>query len=89
MVRIGDTLQLDNGKLASVITIMTAKKTGLYAPFTPSGTLIVNGVQTSNFIAFRDDDTLEIAGFDTGLTYQFLAHMLELPQRLWCRYISS
>ena len=89
MVRIGEKLQLANGKSDVVIEITGTEMTGAYAPFTPSGTLIVNGVKTSNFIAFQDNDTLEIAGFDTGLTYQFLAHTFELPHRLWCGYISS
>jgi hypothetical protein len=89
MVRIGDKLQLANGEYDAVIGITGTEMTGAYAPFTPSGTLVVNAVKTSNFIAFQRSETLFVAGVDTGLTYQFLAHSFELPHRLWCRYISS
>ena len=62
---------------------------GAYAPFTPAGAVVVNGVRASSFIALQDSETLKIAGIDTGLTFQFLAHTFERPHRLWCRHLSN
>lgn len=88
-VRVGDKLQLASGLYDDVRTVQIVVREGAYAPFTASGALIVNGVKASSFIAFQDSETLQIAGVDTGLTFQFLAHASEAPHRVWCQYFSS
>jgi hypothetical protein len=88
-VKVGDKLVLADGELATVKAIRVVQKQGAYAPFTASGTVIVNGVKASSFVSFQDSETLQVAGIDTGLTFQFLEHTFERPHRLWCRYVSS
>lgn len=88
LVQIGDYLVLADGALSLVQDIARVVRKGAYAPFTPSGTIVVNGVKASSFVAFQGLETLTIAGVDTGLTYQFLAHAFEGPHRTYCRYFS-
>jgi hypothetical protein len=89
MVKAGDSLELANGDLSKVISTKSVTKKGAYAPFTSSGNIVVNGVKASTFVAYQDSETLLIGGFNTGLTYQFLAHASELPHRMWCSFFFS
>lgn len=86
---VGDTVEIASGGLVTVTSISVVRKKGAFAPFTDSGTVIVNGVKASSFIAFQNSSTLEIAGIDTGLDFHFLAHTFERPYRFWCRHLSS
>jgi hypothetical protein len=88
-VKVGDWLELASGEYEAVDTIRYVMSDGAYAPFTSSGTIVVNGVVSSSFVAFQGSETLLIGSMDTGLTYQFLAHTFELPHRLWCKYVSG
>jgi hypothetical protein len=89
-VKVGDRLELsEDGELATVTGIHVVSKQGAYAPFTASGTVIVNGVKASSFIAFQDSESLVVAGINTRLTFQFLAHTFERPHRVWCQYMSK
>merc|ERR1712032_1402673 len=83
-IKIGDKVETSKGTFDVIVSIETVVRTGAYAPFTKSGTIIVNGVKSSSFIAFQDSETLLIGGIDSGLTFQFLALSFEMPHRLWC-----
>lgn len=86
MVRVGDSLAPGGETVTSINSIV---RNGVYAPFTPSGTLIVNGIAASSYIALQEDSaTLKIAGISTGLSFQWLAHTFQFPQRIWCHTIS-
>ena len=80
MVRIGDRLQ--GGTSVSALRNITRR--GMYAPFTPSGTIVVNGVIASSYVAFQDSGVLAIGSISTGISYQWLAHTFQLPHRIWC-----
>lgn len=83
-VKIGD--ELSNAK--AITSIRTIRRTGVYSPFTPSGMLMVNGVVTSAYVSFQDSNTLKLGGaIDTTLTYHWLAHGFQAPQRLWCHWL--
>mmetsp|Transcript_5488 Transcript_5488/g.9052 ORF Transcript_5488/g.9052 Transcript_5488/m.9052 type:complete len:324 (-) Transcript_5488:1329-2300(-) len=86
IVQVGDELLMQTGASVSVRAIQAVQKKGAFAPFTASGTIIVNGIQASSFIAFQNSGTLRLGGFDTGLTFQFLAFTFESPHRLWCSW---
>lgn len=88
-VKIGDKLELAGGERVTVRSVRIVKKKGAYAPFTPSGTIIINQHKASSFVAFQDSETLKIAGIDTGVSFQFCAHAFEAPHRLWCKYFST
>lgn len=88
-VKIGDELELAGGERVTVKSVRRVTKKGAYAPFTPSGTIIVNDLKASSFVAFQDSATLQIAGYDTGVSFQWCALAFEAPHRFWCNYVSS
>jgi len=83
-VQIGDSFLDPNNNVAEVVTdIRTVLRRGRYAPFTPSGTIVINGVLVSNYISL----------FNTAEDYYFsphwLSHTLVFPRRFWCYYLST
>ena len=83
-VNVGDVLVLteqQEEELEAVTSIRLMVQDGAYAPFTSSGTIVVNGVQVSTFISFQGSDTLVVGGVKTGLTYQWMARTFELPHK--------
>ena len=90
-IRVGDKLVLadsDSGnsmlprKTTTVQRIHSEIRRGMYAPFTPSGTIVVNGILVSTFVAFQGRERLVIGGIETPLSYQWLAHSFEAPHRV-------
>lgn len=87
-LEVGD--RLANGDV--VTAIQQVQRTGVYAPFTPSGKLLVNGVLVSSYVAFQNSEYLKIptgdgAAMQTPVTFQWLAHTFEAPHRFWCTYV--
>lgn len=80
-LKIGDRLMSDGPIIKS---IKHANGIGAFAPFTHSGTVMINGVKASSYVSLQNTEYLEIAGFSTGLTHQWAAHAFELPHRIWC-----
>jgi hypothetical protein len=93
LVKVGDSLVTLGNKPQVVTAITTIQDKGAYAPFTQSGTVVVNNVVASTYVSFQDSGTLLLGGFfDTGLSYQWLAHQLLLPYRVLypsCTYCLS
>jgi len=88
LVQPGDKLRvLDH--LETVKSITSVTRQGAYAPFTPSGTIVVNGIKASTFVALQDSPSLIIGTFHTGLSFHWLAHTFELPRSLWCTHVAS
>eukprot|EP00546_Thalassionema_frauenfeldii_P013976 CAMPEP_0178929262 /NCGR_PEP_ID=MMETSP0786-20121207/20464_1 /TAXON_ID=186022 /ORGANISM="Thalassionema frauenfeldii, Strain CCMP 1798" /LENGTH=388 /DNA_ID=CAMNT_0020605423 /DNA_START=61 /DNA_END=1224 /DNA_ORIENTATION=- len=79
IIKIGDILQ--SGDI--VTGINTVKRTGAYAPFTPSGTLVVNGVNVSNYVAFSESPTLVKIG-SIKISYHAGAHAFQFFHRVYC-----
>jgi hypothetical protein len=88
-VKTGDQVYTGDNVLDAVVSVKSVIKKGVYAPFTPSGELIVNNVLVSSFIAYGDSPIFRIAGYSTGISFQWLGHTFELPHRVWCTYLSS
>eukprot|EP00541_Cyclophora_tenuis_P016416 CAMPEP_0116559890 /NCGR_PEP_ID=MMETSP0397-20121206/10664_1 /TAXON_ID=216820 /ORGANISM="Cyclophora tenuis, Strain ECT3854" /LENGTH=578 /DNA_ID=CAMNT_0004085743 /DNA_START=41 /DNA_END=1777 /DNA_ORIENTATION=- len=76
-VNAGDKLVLANGELTTVNDVKSVVREGAYAPFTKSGTITVNGVKASSFVAFQGEEYMKIAGIETPFSYQWLAHSFE------------
>jgi len=75
MVKIGDILS-NNISVTDIQHVTT--NTGVYAPFTASGKILVNGVLASNFVAFQNNNMLH------GLSFHYLAYAFESTHRIWC-----
>jgi len=89
LIKVGDRVETSSRNYSVVKLIDRVVRKGAFAPFTPSGSIIVNGVAASSYVALQDSETLVIGGFDTNLKFQSLAHSFEIPHRFWCSYISS
>jgi len=84
-LRIGDLLvSVDDTTTARVKDVKTVVRYGMYAPFTSSGTIVVNGVVASSFVSFQDSKVLKIGEIETPFSYQWLAHSFETFHRMYC-----
>lgn len=86
MIGMGDKVETPMGTYDTVKSITTVTRRGAFAPFTASGTIVVNGITSSTFIAPQKSESLTIGGIDSGLTFQFLSHSFEIPHRVYCSY---
>jgi len=84
IVQVGDILE--SGQTVTGVRSVT-RHTGVYAPFTPSGKIVVNDQVASTFVSLQPkSDVLLVLGRSIGITHQWLAHTFETPHRLWCSY---
>jgi len=92
-VKVGDELNWlsDNtSNKSSAVNFVRVKEVrrvvrkGSYAPFTTSGTIVVNQVLASTFVGFQDSGVLKVGSYFTPLAWQTLAHVFESPHRLVC-----
>ena len=84
LLKRGDRVVLGSGDTALIRRINSVKRQGMYAPFTLSGTIVVDGVLASSFVAFQDSETLLLLdnSIVTPVSHQWLAHTAETPRRL-------
>ena len=83
MVQVGD--KLVGGAPVSTITRVTRR--GVFAPFTPSGTIVVNGVLASSYVSFQESNVLKIGSIAMPISYHWMAHRFHLPHRIWCYHL--
>merc|ERR1711915_312241 len=81
-VKVGDWLHTDTTEPAQVENVMTVSREGAYAPFTMSGTIVVNGVVSSSYVSLQGTDTLMIGRMKTHLSMHSVAHLSTSPFRL-------
>jgi len=74
-------LILADDTVVTVREIRNVTRVGVYAPFTLSGTIVVNGIVASSFVAFQNSSFLFVGGIPT-FTFQWLAHTFETVHRL-------
>ena len=86
-VRVGDILEMGTGEMMVIKAIDTVIRSGAYAPFTKSGTIVVNNIKASSYISFHGDDHLMIGNWRTPLSFQWVAHLSQCPHRLWIRMV--
>lgn len=90
-VQVGDLIFTGSGELVEVKSISTTISKGMFAPFTPSGTLLVGNILVSAYVSLQpDSSTLKLRGdISTGISFQWLAHAFEFPHRLVCYHLGS
>jgi len=91
MIQTGDMVQRGGSPAPSMVTnVKTLVRSGIYAPFTESGTLVVNGVVASTFVTFQQDqEYMVIGGMSTGWSYHTLSLFWNKPYQFYCTRISS
>merc|ERR1712038_1546538 len=85
-VKVGDELRGVTGDMMTTVTsikIVNAK--GMYAPFTPSGTLVVNNIVASSFVHLAQLPQV----MNAVLSSQWIAHTGEFPHRIACHYLDG
>lgn len=90
-LRVGDQLQLEGAGGGKISKISMVQRRGLYAPLTPSGKLLVNGIQVSSYVALQDGASechIEIQGAKVlpFLSHQDFAHLGMGPLRILCSF---
>jgi hypothetical protein len=88
MLREGDTIIDGNERSVLITSIKTVvADSGVFAPFTPCGKILVNGLLASSFIAFGDTAFLTLVG-GIQFSYQWIAHSFEFPHRISCHHMA-
>jgi hypothetical protein len=87
LVQVGDRLVGSDDPVSKIQRVF--RRSGVFAPFTPSGTIVVNGVLASSYVALQDSSVLFVGPVSTGLSFQWLAHTFQLPHRIWCVHLGS
>lgn len=96
LVKLGDVLEGSFHEAAVVVeAIFAVQQKGAYAPFTSSGTIVVNGIKASTYVSFQGSERFVLGsgssfpwrGWKTPITYQWLARSFEAPHRTLCRFV--
>jgi len=92
-IKVGDNLRADHGTSTSVTKIQTVTRKGVYAPMTPSGSIVVNGIVASTYVSMQDH-AVEYAELSNGakipfFTQETACHMGMSPMRMLCMGVSS
>jgi len=86
-LRVGDEMIDATGTKAPIVTIKSIVALGVFAPFTPSGRIVVDNTLASSYVTFEDSEFLKIGG--VAFSYQWIAHSFEFPHRVMCHYFGS
>lgn len=79
-VKVGDVLR----GAKSVNEIKIVQRRGIYAPLIKSGTLVVNGVVSSAYVALQDTPNVVLGGVSTPLSHHNYIQLGMSPYRLYC-----
>jgi hypothetical protein len=85
-LQVGDRILLgtNNSHYVSVSELRSVRSIGAYAPYTASGTIVVNGVLASTYSTIDDDD-----GGLLSNDSQAMLHFAQTHHRVLCRYFSD
>mmetsp|Transcript_35413 Transcript_35413/g.50220 ORF Transcript_35413/g.50220 Transcript_35413/m.50220 type:complete len:186 (+) Transcript_35413:1668-2225(+) len=82
MVKIGDLLTSTTGTTVEVVAINRVTRKGIFAPFTASGTIVVNDLVASTYLAYQFSEYLRVADIETPFSYRWLAHTFNAGHRI-------
>ena len=77
-----------SGGFATVTKIDVVRRSGAFAPFTESGTVIVSGVLASSYVSMSGSDAFEVGGLKF-VSMHWLAHAFQAPHRMVCKWNMS
>lgn len=87
LIRVGDKLRLEKDRAAEVTKVKEVEREGVYAPFTTSGTILVSGVASSNYVTLQIESPVLLLGkYTTNLSMHWLAHVFQAPHRFVCEW---
>jgi len=85
-IQVGDALR---GEGATVDSIKNVQRTGLYAPMTPSGTVVVDGIAASSYISIDKNSEFLTIGGQAIMSYHNYIHLTLSPFRMLAMGVSS
>jgi hypothetical protein len=89
-VRIGDVLTKGDGSPVAVTQVRYVMRKGIVAPFTKSGSIVVNNIVASNYITLQGSEYLiVVGGIETPLSFHWLAHTFQSGHRLACDVMTT
>lgn len=83
LITINNIVQQKTNNTLRVHSIDIVFRRGVYAPFTASGTIVVNDIVASTFISLQPNEENLHIGWDTGLSFQWLSLTFESGHRLY------
>jgi len=84
MLDVGDQVSVLGQKDVKIESLRMVTGKGAYAPFTYSGTIMINGVKSSTYISLQENSAnLLIGSLETPFSHQWLAHSFLFPFRLY------
>ena len=83
-LRVGDMLTTGDGSGTTISRIERVTRKGVFAPFTASGSIVVDDVVASNYVTFQRSEYLRIGNVETPLTFHWLGYIFETVHRLAC-----
>jgi hypothetical protein len=87
-VSIGDRVIVSHGDSMPVTKVQPVTRDGAFAPFTESGTIIVNGFKASTYVSLQNESAHFAVGGVKLVSMQWLAHAFQAPHRLVCSIYS-
>jgi hypothetical protein len=91
-IKVGDILRSASDADATVTKISNIQRKGVYAPMTPSGSVVVDGIVASSYVSLQSNakEFVEFqGGISTGVSQHDYVHLGLSPFRLVCMGISS
>jgi hypothetical protein len=81
-LKAGDRVLSDTGDEVVVKGVQSVSVVGMFAPFTPSGRVSVDGILVSCYISFENN----LSFFGIEVSQQWLGQSFKFPHRLACHY---
>ena len=92
-LKVGDVLRGDHYAGLTVTKISKVKRRGQFAPLTPHGTVLVDGIVASSYISLQNDarEHIELGenGFTVKISQRVMVHMFLSPLRMYCLGVSA
>ena len=89
-LEVGSKLVQHDGSSTVVEDIREVESRGVYAPFTESGTIVVNGIVASTFVAFQNSAHVKLGeSVELPISFQWMAHAFESFHRLVWRVVGG